>query len=60
MKRPTPEYVRLDVPKLEKKVKELNGKSGRKLQGCIEKLNNLLNEDPKENTDRDHPKPESK
>lgn len=42
MKRP--EYKQMKVPSLDADIKEMNGKSSRKLSQCIDELSNLLDE----------------
>jgi len=44
MKYPKPQYEQLEIPRLDDQVKKMNGKSSKRLQNCIDKLSELLEE----------------
>jgi len=44
MKKPEPKYQPLHVPRLDPDIKEMNGRSTRRLEKCIEALTALLEE----------------
>lgn len=45
MKRP--EYEKIEVPRIDSDIREMNGKSTRRLNKCIEALTDLLDRDEK-------------
>lgn len=47
-----PKHEQIEVPRLDKDVKEMNGKSTEKLSQCIKALTELLDENDKEVADQ--------
>jgi hypothetical protein len=45
MKRPEPEYKPMEVARLAQKIKDMNGKSGQRLDRCLDELLDQLDED---------------
>jgi len=44
MKKPKPEYQPIPVPRLDPSIKEMNGRSTRRLKQCIDDLTELLDD----------------
>ena len=42
MKKPEPTYQKMDVPRLDAEVKNMNGKSTKRLHQCIDALDDVL------------------
>lgn len=47
MKRPSPKYEQMEVPRLHPEIKEMNGQSTKRLAECIDRLSGLLDENNK-------------
>lgn len=45
MKKPEPKYEAMNIPRLDAEVKEMNGKSTRRLHQCIDALDHVLEDD---------------